>query len=477
MEKLLDQADALLLTAGENGPERSNFEIPEELMHLTAPHDSMQVLENPNKGKGWFAKLPLAAGTILLVAKPVAWALDCEWDGGVPDEELVDEASMEEDSEHPAEPQDSQINELLVLEVLQTIKETPSIWHEEVSHLYPRDAVDIQASPVWISKDDDIFSQFEAMIKDLESIPGLSGRSKEISQRLPLIIRYNVLSVETCPELLSYPGPTGHSGLAGVGLYHLPSFFNHDPRPNASRYAVGDIMWFVANQDIPAGHEVCISYLEHDILCENVNRRNDMLTLDFKEDEDANGPAMTAADDNGPEMPVVDSEVQNELMGMTPFERLEAIDQLIQQAAGEALPEGEGVQEDGMDAHGSEWFQCDLQNLRILKAITLDGMGQTDKALAIWEECVQFTENSMPPHDESSIVMRVQAALCAWNVKDEARAKQHATVALHVHNLTFGGGVSRFHRRYLKEFCLNLRADSAGDAGKPVQDVLWPYQG
>ena len=90
----------------------------------------------------------------------------------------------------------------------------------------------------------------EQMIKDLESIPALKGKSNEISKRIPLIIRYNVLSMETCPELLSHPGPTGHTGLTGVGLYFWPSFFNHDSRPNACRYSVGDIMWFVANQNI-----------------------------------------------------------------------------------------------------------------------------------------------------------------------------------------------------------------------------------
>lgn len=235
MENLLDQADALLLTATDGVPQRPDFEIPEELSPFTAPYDALQVLENPSKGKGWFAKRFLPAGTVLMIAKPIAWALDCEWDGGVPDDGLEDENDMEDDSEHPAEPQDSQINELLVLEVLQAIKEAPSLWLDEISHLYPRDSVDIQASPVWVSKDDDIFSQFEAMIKELESTAQLRGMSKEISQRLPLIIRYNVLSVETCPELLSHPGQTGHAPLGGVGLYYLPSFFNHDSRPNSSR--------------------------------------------------------------------------------------------------------------------------------------------------------------------------------------------------------------------------------------------------
>jgi hypothetical protein len=202
-----------------------------------------------------------------------------------------------------------------------------------------------------------------------------------------------------------------------------------------------------------------------------------MLTLDFKEDEDANRVVLASGDDDdddGPDAPVVDSDVQNELMGMSPFERLEAIDQLMQQAAGEALPQDE-LEEDGMDAEGSAWFQCDLQNLRILKAITLEGMGMSEKALPTWNDCIQFTENLMPPNDESSIVMRVQAALCSLNLKEENLARQHASIALERHDLLFGGGVRRFRRRYRQEFRLNLRSDAQEYNGKTMEEFLWPY--
>ena len=474
MERLLDQADALLLTAGEeNHPQRPDFEIPEDLLDRTAPYNLLELYENPNKGKGWRALCPILTGTILMVSKPVAMVLDWEWDGlqGNTKSGLVDDNIMEEDSENDPEPDESEINELLLLRVLQAMKENPAIWTDMIRLLYPRDEVHIQASPVWISKDDKIFMQVESIISELDKTPELRGRGKEISQRLPLIIRYNVLSIETCPELLSFPGPTGHSSLSGSGLYYLPSFFNHDARPNVSRYAVGDVMWFVANQDIPAGSEVCISYLEHDILCESAFRRNLMLTLDFKEDEaeDSNGQR------EGPELPVIDSEVQNELMALAPFDRLESIEQLELQAAGEALPEDDQpTEEDGMDAQGSPWYQCDLHNLRILKAITLESIGQPKQALEVWEDCVKFTEANMPPNDESSIVMHVQAALCAFHVNEQELAKEHAAVALKVHNILFGGGISRFRRRFRSEFCLSLRPDLKNDLGQSPHDILWP---
>ena len=493
METLLDQADALLLAADpEEGPERPNLELSESLLPLTEPNPQiLQLGENPQKGKGWFAASSIPAGSILLVSKPIApMALDMEYIGGgsdhedASDEDDNTESAAMEDSENQEqeeeEAQGSTVNELLVLEIMQSILDNPSIWNDQLSHLYPRESVDIETSPVWISKDDDIFAQFETMVEQIETtVPELKNKSKEISQRLPLIIRYNVLSIETCPELLSHPGPNGHHPLSGVGLYFWPSYFNHDARPNVSRYAVGDVMWFVANQDVPVGAELCISYLEHDVLCETPQRRNMMLTLDFQEEEDANH-VIEDNDNDGPDAPVVDSDVQNELMAMNVFERLEAIDELMQQAAGEALPEGErnndGNEEDQMDAHGEAWFQCDLQNLRILKAITFEAMSSSEKALPLWLEAVEFTETKMPPNDEASIVMRVQAALCCWNLRREEEARNHARVALHRHSLMFGGGVRRFRRRYRQEFRLNLRPNSDSWNGKSMEELLWPYE-
>ena len=285
MESLLDQADALVLSAGEEGPDRPNFGIPEELTNLTAPNgDLVEIRENPNKGKGWFSKVNIPAGSTILVCKALVCALDLEYIDG--NEEDVDGNGVGDGEDNGMDQEDeaqgSTVNELLVLDLLQNILDDPSVWLEQLINLYPREEVDIKTSPIWISKDDEVFSQFEAMIDQIEKIPALIGSSKEISKRLPLIIRYNVLSIETCPELLSHPGANGHHPLSGVGLFFWPSFFNHDSRPNISRYAVGDIMWFVANQDIVPESELCISYLEQDILCENAYRRNCMLTLDFK---------------------------------------------------------------------------------------------------------------------------------------------------------------------------------------------------
>jgi hypothetical protein len=229
-------------------------------------------------------------------------------------------------------------------------------------------------------------------------------------------------------------------------------------------------MWFVTNQNVEQGEEICISYLEHDVLTESATRRTEMLDMDFSEEQDT---IQVENEQEGPLFPVVDSEVQNELMTMDVMERLAAIEELMQQATGESLPQDEIAEagEDSMEVGQPEWFQCDAHNLRIIKAITLEGMGQSKEALPIWEQCVSFTETKLPPNDESSVVMHVQAALCAQHAGDIEVAKAHAAAALETHNTMFGGGMTRFRRRYERELKMALRpsADVMADT-----NALWP---
>lgn len=400
-----------------------------------------------------------------MVDKPLAMVMDWQDENSDEREDLGDDDEEDDEEEQGG----SIVNDLLLLQLLNDIQENPSLWKEKLSNLYPRDDETASSLPVWICHDDALFVAIEAKIQELENV--LPRHAKDIAKRLPLVVRYNVLSIETCPELLIHPGPNGHAILSGAGIYYLPSFFNHDAHPNASRWAVGDVMWFVANQDIAQGDEICISYLEHDVLCESPARRTAMLDMDFSEEQES--VAAIDTEEDGPLFPVVDSEVQNELMTMDVVERLGAIEELMGQATGESLPADEIAEadEDTMEVGQPEWFQCDAHNLRIIKAITLEGMGQSSEALPIWEECVSFTERKLPPNDESSIVMHVQAALCAQHAGNIEEAKKHAAAALEGHNLIFGGGISRFRRRYERELKMALRpgANMVADA-----DVLWP---
>jgi hypothetical protein len=165
---------------------------------------------------------------------------------------------------------------------------------------------------------------------------------------------------------------------------------------------------------------------------------------------------------------------------MDPFERLSAIDELMKQALGTKPPQDS--EENSHDQNKgdsmqtpeefSAWFQCDVHNLRILKAITLDSMGKTTEALKLWEESVDFAESKLPPADESAVVLHAQAALCALHADHEAVARQHASKALETHQLLFGGSVARFRRRLDRDLRLPLRPASSL-THSPV-DELWP---
>lgn len=470
MEALLEQANALVAAHVVNGePPRPDFTIPEEFQS-TDPRIMMERKEGI-KGRGWFAQQFIPAGTVLMVDKPLAMVMD--WQDATGEDDDFDETAIEQDDDDDQVIGGSIMNDLLLLELLNGIQADSSLWTTKLSNLYPRDNETAATLPAWVCRDDALFVAIESAIQELERMFSDSD-AKDIAKRLPLVVRYNVLSVETCPELLVYPGPNGHSVLSGSGIYYLPSFFNHDCKPNASRWAVGDVMWFVANQDIPQGDEICISYLEHDVLCETAARRTAMLDMDFSEEVDVGSTNnFDDDDDDGPLFPVVDAQVQNELMTMNVMERLDAIQELMSQATGESLPEDEiaAIGEDAMQVGQPGWFQCDVQNLRIIKAITLEGMAQSKEALAIWQECVAFAEEKLPPNDECSVVMHVQAALCAHHSGNAQAAKAHAIAAIERHNVVFGGGISRFRRRYERELKMAIRpkADVAADA-----DALWP---
>ena len=304
MESLLDLADALARTGAE--PSCPDFTIPLDssmaFSCAAAQQSEMIVLREAvphRKGQGWFAVQDIPAGTLLFVAKPLGMVLDWQDDHAEEeeDEDEIDDKDEDEDSDNMDKDDDDKhdhephINELLLLQLLEKLADPQvgvSLWHDQLSTLFPRNDADLSTLPAWVCPTDDVFMQVEALLSTIaNSNPRLPV--KEIAKRLPLIIRYNILSVETCSELLSYPGPEGHANLSGVALYHEPSFFNHSRQPNVSRWAIGDVMGFVTNQFVPAQTELCISYIEHDVLCEPAFRRNAMLAMDFVDNDHNDG--------------------------------------------------------------------------------------------------------------------------------------------------------------------------------------------
>jgi len=470
MEALLDAAMEIALAAQNGQVQQVDLPIPEE--YLRVPTDELlEIRDTRSKGKGFFARSEISPGTMLMVTKPVAMAFD--WEDDTIEVDVPEDEDMEDEDGEGGEEDEPRLNEVLLIRILEKIRNDPGIWDQSLSMLFPRDADDLASLPAWVVKEDDVFEKVESVMQELQKLPGMAETTKEISRRLPHIIRYNILSVETCPELLSYP-ELALKNLSAIGLYTKASFFNHSRYPNCHRFAIGDVMFFVSNQQILAGDEVCISYIEHDILQESAYRRNLMLSMNFSDAGEGEEVDPPNQEEDGPQYPVVDPDLQNELMGMDPFERLNSIDQLMGQATGKKPPSEAMNQDDDdddiMGTSGIGWFQCDVHNLRILRAITLEGLGKTKDALEAWEECVHFAETKLPPLDENSVVLRVQAALCAYSGGDQVKARQHAKSALRTHDLVFGGGVSRFRRRLQTDFQLNFRPQMPSD---PVVE-LWP---
>eukprot|EP00571_Detonula_confervacea_P010954 CAMPEP_0172304888 /NCGR_PEP_ID=MMETSP1058-20130122/6257_1 /TAXON_ID=83371 /ORGANISM="Detonula confervacea, Strain CCMP 353" /LENGTH=564 /DNA_ID=CAMNT_0013016295 /DNA_START=81 /DNA_END=1775 /DNA_ORIENTATION=+ len=379
----------------------------------------------------------------------------------------ADDNSSDSDDESIQEATGAKRNGILILRAIEKIKQTPSLWTDTLSTLFPRDIETALNLPPWFCSDPSIGMEIEMQMS--KTLPSLSLFSKdgneevckEISMRLPLIVRYNVLSVETCSELFVYPDVSkgGMASLGGTGLYGPEvSYFNHSCVPNVSRYCIGDVLFFVTNRDIVKGEELCFSYIEHEFLCENSAKRSALLDMDFELDDDDDGgrsgnerpnkkqkvAKMPSKEEEQVHYPLIDAEMQSELMATPQIERMDLINELLDQKV-------DRIQD----------YQCDKYQLHILKAITLDGLGQTSKALLEWEMAVDFAVKNFPLLDETTIALQVQAALCALKCfemgNDRMRAKRHADKALKMHKSLFGGGKERFLKRYEKEFMCPLR--------------------
>ena len=420
--------------------------------------DLLEIKDTVGKGKGFYAKKDINSGTTLIGAKPLSLVMDWE------EKDEGDEVSMEldeEDDEDIDVMKGSKRNGMLVARLAKAMKTSPSMWFEKVGNLFPREVTDT----IWICECSETGMEIEHAMSALLEVNEFDDEVvDEIRLRLPLIVRYNCLSVETASELFVHPNEEGggHISLSGTGLYYFPSYFNHSHKPNVARYSIGDVMFFVSNQDIKGGEELCISYIESEHLCENSDVRTNLLDMDFKETA-ANDDAMGAEK----MYPIIDLDMQDELMSMHPIARLDEIKELLKQATSDTVT---------LDDEGEElqWFKSDAHQLRILLALSYDSLGQYSNALKEWEQCLVFARETLPPCDESSIALYVQGALCAQATGQWGDVKEFSRLALETHDTLFGGGVDFFRQRYAKEVELKLRPPSKKVlSGCAALDLLW----
>ncbi len=383
---------------------RPNFSVPEGC-NTGIESAFIEIKDTNNKGKGFFAKQDIKAGTMLLGSKPISLVMGWE-EGDLEDGMSVDleEDDDDDDDEGVSVMKGSKRNGMLITRVAEAMKSTPSLWFDQINHLFPRETS--EELPIWMCTDAATGIEIEKAIDALSQVNEFSEDPKlieEMRQRLPLIVRYNCLSVETAPELFVHPNQEGggHISLSGTGLYYYPSYFNHSHEPNVLRYAIGDVMFFVANQDISSGEELCISYIETEHLCESPALRSQLLDMDFED-----GCGYSSASKKGDEdiseedvygrFPIVDIEMQEELMSLSPMDRLDELNELLT-AATKGSQEADGDEDaNGADGDDFFWFKCDVHQLRVLLALTLDSLGKSSIALEEWKKCIAFAEVNLP---------------------------------------------------------------------------------
>jgi hypothetical protein len=505
--------------------EQQNLEI---IFH----EDMMKIKDIPNKGKGFHAVKDIPGGTLLVMAKPVAIIMGWEEDefDDDDDEEGADEADddhvmngahkeeikitnhQEEDVEMIEEEkeevdgagliQSNGRNGNLAIKVARAIQQKPSLWFQHVSKLFPRG--DASTLPLWTCEDPSIGMEYEQIMNELQQLEPFQQQHDDngnnntsfvaMRNRLPFIVRYNCLSVETSPELFVHPDQQkgGHVTISGTGLYNKPSYFNHSNQPNMSRWSIGDIMFFVTNQNVMAGTELCISYIESEFLGDEALRKSLLLEMNVEDTPSTATSAISAIsatssdtknidsdeimmkskeldEEDDEASPVISLDVQDELMNMHPLDRLHEINRLLSQCDGDY----DNIQDLDDEERDLVWYPCDAHRLHTLRALTFESLDQTSKAMEEWKDCISFVETKLPPADEAGIVIYVQAALCALQLSHDSMAKHYASIALTSHDLIFGGGVQFFRRRYANEMELTLRSSSKALAGKSAMDALW----
>ena len=250
IDNLLDQAEAyaqkyLSLTNQDDDVSDASATLPP--LSLSIPSNCVTTLpsilegdimyvKETEKGKGFYAKRDLKMGERLVIAKPITLVMGCEVDDDDDDsEEEEADGIKSEDSLSAAT--GTKRNGLIILHTLHSIIENPSIWTDKLSQLFPRSKNEAIMLPTWICSDMSLGLEIETVMNSLVELMD-EATAKDIQLRLPLIVRYNVLSIETSSEMFVYPDAErgGMVNLEATALFGPEvSFFNHSCVPNVSR--------------------------------------------------------------------------------------------------------------------------------------------------------------------------------------------------------------------------------------------------
>ena len=374
---------------------------------------AMEIVDRPGRGRGWIATADIPAGRTVLCESPLAFAMDWEADALESEARNVDSAS-------------------LILALAEQLRGKRGA--QLIKQLQTLSPLAGDPGKEWTCDDPELATQVE---QSLKRVPRLSPGERA---RLKRVVRANSLGIYTSSEQLCYPDQFVH--LSGVALYLNASLFNHDCRPNATRFNVGAIAVFRTNRLVRKGEELCISYIESDILCEPASLRNlELGGRDFKvrdpgdsddDDDDDDGDADEMEE---PELyRKIDEEAQEALLELDPPARLENIALLLED-------------KDTADS----FIRADRKELSLLQAVACTQLGYFSTALGHWEDCIAFAAVHCPPHDECLVCYSVHAAIVALASDQFESAAAHMRTALKTHAVAFGGGPQFLRMRYGKE--------------------------
>eukprot|EP00933_Yihiella_yeosuensis_P072671 TRINITY_DN81146_c0_g1_i1.p1 TRINITY_DN81146_c0_g1~~TRINITY_DN81146_c0_g1_i1.p1 ORF type:complete len:562 (+),score=128.18 TRINITY_DN81146_c0_g1_i1:50-1735(+) len=395
---------------------------------------SIALQEAPGRGRGWFAQKTIAAGTMVLIERPLAGILDIEWR----DKDWADCGSSD--------------TAALGIELSRIF--SPSVG-TVLAPFHPQESNSSSSGFTGFSaagddEDSDDPEALEALEEAVEAAwSKVDGLSDAAAERLRAVVRLNSLGYYTNSEQLCHH--SNFTALTGSGLFALASGFNHSCEPSVARFSIGDITAFVTNRAIAAGDELCISYIESELLCAPTSLRRQSLNRDFtcacqkcvreppEKEESGQGERCFMR---------VDSQVQANLSLLPSEERVEAVRQALQGNMGDDSAEEEEEENAEKAKSVTVLLGKDAQELRVVEATALMQLKRYAEALKVWRRSAAFSCHHCAPFDEALAVYGTQAALCALASSD-ALAHEYVSLAADAHQVAFGADI--FRLRYAKE--------------------------
>lgn len=390
-------------------------------------HQHVQIQSGQN-GRGMFAEVDLPAGTTFLVEKPIVGVLDLETRRTRPWADLPSADTSSLACSMAAELASQQQQVLLPL----------------LAPLHPKEGSALPVLAADDEEDEEEAALAEQMRSDVvsafSSVPG--GRN--LMPRMEAIARLNGLGSYTNSEQLCYTEHYKH--LTGTVLCILASALNHSCTPNATRFAIGDVLVFRTNTLVAAGQELCISYIESEALSEHRALRQQSLDRDFQ-----CSCSKCSAEDGAEERPgseeqqyfSMDPELQMELAAMPPHQRVDICTSLL---AGRVPAEFGGEEGEDSTANGRvEMLLKDAQEVRAVLGLALTQCGRLEEAWDTWVQAARLLAARCPPFDEALYVYALHAALSAAGVGSpdgDTWAVRHLRAAAILHRAAFGGEVS-----------------------------------